>query len=316
MIKKCELCGKEFNRSPAAIKRQKHHYCSKECAEKGRTTSSLVICENCGKEFKKEVNQLKKSNHHYCSKECYVCAQHHPVKVYCEICNKQFSKYYSILGNVDHHYCSKKCTGIGKTRIKFEQIKNKTINFLTVIEIEGKYGKDTTIKCICKCGKKCNVRLSLLIKGKIKSCGCNGFKNYREFFNSHTKRNENGCDKWTGSRNKKGYAQIEYKGKKELAHRVSWMINYGNIPPNMCICHHCDNPSCVRIDHIFLSSQAGNVLDMLKKQRQNSILLENDVKEIKLLIKNGKPTRQIAEDYNCSKSAIDHIKYKRTWKHI
>lgn len=81
-----------------------------------------------------------------------------------------------------------------------------------------------------------------------------------------------GCWVWSGSKNPKGYGQIQ-KGRRGagmrplLSHRVSWEIHFGSIPNGMKVLHHCDNPSCVRPDHLFLGTDADNTADMIKKER-------------------------------------------------
>jgi len=84
----------------------------------------------------------------------------------------------------------------------------------------------------------------------------------------------NGCWEWTGCLDKKGYGQFYYKGKHRRAHRVSWALKYGEIPPSeLFACHKCDNPKCVNPDHLFLGTQSDNMKDMSRKGRvrnQNS----------------------------------------------
>lgn len=75
------------------------------------------------------------------------------------------------------------------------------------------------------------------------------------------------CVEWPGVRNKPRYKRLALSGKRRMAHRMIWELNNGPIPAGLCICHHCDNPSCLNIDHLFLGTYKDNVHDMIAKGR-------------------------------------------------
>lgn len=76
------------------------------------------------------------------------------------------------------------------------------------------------------------------------------------------------CWEWQGSRNAKGYGQfITSYRRATAAHRWSYEARYGPIPSDMVVCHRCDNPPCVRPDHLFLGTDMDNALDREHKGR-------------------------------------------------
>ena len=75
------------------------------------------------------------------------------------------------------------------------------------------------------------------------------------------------CWEWTGSRDRKGYGRIRVNDRPELVHRVSWELFNGESPADKHVCHRCDNPSCVRPEHLFLGDPIINVADKMAKKR-------------------------------------------------
>lgn len=53
--------------------------------------------------------------------------------------------------------------------------------------------------------------------------------------------------------------------KTVSGHRFAYSTWVGDIPEGMCVCHHCDNPKCVRPDHLFLGTHKDNTDDAIKK---------------------------------------------------
>ena len=72
------------------------------------------------------------------------------------------------------------------------------------------------------------------------------------------------CWVWAGVTFRNGYGQF---GRHSLAHRIAWELMYGPIPAGLCVLHRCDNPPCVRPDHLFLGTVADNNHDMCAKGR-------------------------------------------------
>jgi hypothetical protein len=85
-----------------------------------------------------------------------------------------------------------------------------------------------------------------------------------------------GCWLWTGQRTPEGYGRFvvgrtpKKKGLNKGAHRFSWELHHGAIPEGLVVCHHCDNPSCIRPDHLFVGTVSDNTQDMLRKGRHRS----------------------------------------------
>jgi hypothetical protein len=107
--------------------------------------------------------------------------------------------------------------------------------------------------------------------------------------------------------------------KQVKAHRYAWEQAHGPIPPGMCICHHCDVPRCINIDHLFIGTHADNMRDKESKGRGNhrgspgqshwnSKLTQTQVTEIRKLWASGEYTQQsLANHYGVSRAHIGHL---------
>ena len=75
-----------------------------------------------------------------------------------------------------------------------------------------------------------------------------------------------GCWLFHGMRNRAGYGVVPVwsngKTTNFLAHRAMFAVGYETtVPSGLCVCHHCDNPGCVRPDHLFLGTKRDNTID-------------------------------------------------------
>lgn len=75
------------------------------------------------------------------------------------------------------------------------------------------------------------------------------------------------CWEWTGGRYWDGYGHLRHMGRSLKAHRVAWELFCGPIPAGLSVLHRCDNPPCVRPDHLWLGTQSDNIKDMVNKGR-------------------------------------------------
>lgn len=99
-------------------------------------------------------------------------------------------------------------------------------------------------------------------------------------FWSKVDRTGDGCWPWTGETNNQGYGRFEFwhdgKRSRVFAHRLSLLIAGVPLADGIRVRHSCDNPPCVRPDHLLVGSQRLNVHDMIARGRANWSGLTSD----------------------------------------
>lgn len=132
-----------------------------------------------------------------------------------------------------------------------------------------------------------------------------------------------GCWLWTGYSGKDGYGYLRVGTKQTGAHRYSYELHNGPIPEGLWVLHRCDNPPCVRPDHLWAGLANENTADRDSKQRQalgernrHAKLNAEDVLEIRRRLRQGSTNVALAEEYGVAKSEISHIRTRRVWKHL
>jgi hypothetical protein len=150
-------------------------------------------------------------------------------------------------------------------------------------------------------------------------------KTLNRFWRKAIIKDKDSCWEWIGAKNRKGYGTIYFDGKVRKAHRVSYVLTYGDILGDLCVLHKCDNPSCVNPNHLFIGTVKDNSDDMILKERDYhpegelqpiSKLKEKDVYEIIELIKNNYSYPYIGKLYDVSPNTINAIANGFTWKYI
>lgn len=53
------------------------------------------------------------------------------------------------------------------------------------------------------------------------------------------------CWIWTAARSGHGYGQMWAGGRVQYAHRLAWVLAYGEVPVGLHVLHCCDTPACV-----------------------------------------------------------------------
>lgn len=140
------------------------------------------------------------------------------------------------------------------------------------------------------------------------------------------------CWVWSGAKNLQGYGNFKHDSGGKQAHRFAYRLQCGPLADEEDVLHRCDNPPCVRGDHLFKGDAASNADDMVKKGRVGAWthpesvprgerqylakLTEQQVREIRERKRNGETCKQIAVDYPVSYGAIEQIVAGRNWKHV
>lgn len=198
---------------------------------------------------------------------------------------------------------------------------------LTAVRYLGK----SRWQCLCDCGADHQADAYHLRSGKIVSCGCQGRENRRlaverwasetlaeRFWKLVDKSAE--CWLWKGSRYEAGYGRLTFRYENMQAHRVSYELAFGVAPGEMLVCHRCDNPPCVRPDHLFLGTAKDNTQDAIAKGRMaigsanpRAKLIETQVAAIR---RQGGSVPALAVDYGVSERTIVGILEGETWRHV
>lgn len=133
------------------------------------------------------------------------------------------------------------------------------------------------------------------------------------------------CHIWKNSKSHRGYGWFTVRGRGFQSHRLAYALANGSTTAGLCVCHRCDNPSCVNPAHLFEGDQGVNVRDMFSKGRVArhkgsatgmSKLTESQVLEIRARRASGEKLKAIGIAYGVDQSLVSFIALRKIWKYI
>jgi len=162
------------------------------------------------------------------------------------------------------------------------------------------------------------------------------------------------CWEWTAGTDGR-YGRFACNGETR-AHRVAWTLAHGTVPDGLCVLHRCDNPPCVRVEHLFLGTDLDNSQDKEQKGRAGHVsgaehparlhperlargdkngsrvhperlprgakqwrakLTEQTVREIRTKYATGQHLQaDLAVAYGVEQTVISKVVLRRSWKHV
>lgn len=186
------------------------------------------------------------------------------------------------------------------------------------------------MKAICKqCGREFSILPSSVRRGRGKFCSreCSALGRTMNIdcFMEHVQKRESGCWEWVGAISRDGYGRVKHNHRGTPAHRFAYEQLVGPVAGGLLVCHRCDNPKCVRPEHLFLGTPAENSADMVLKGRQkfkrgsahaNAKLNEQQVRVVLERLRAGETQISIANDYGVRHCTISLIALGKAWRHV
>lgn len=140
------------------------------------------------------------------------------------------------------------------------------------------------------------------------------------FERMHIPEPNSGCWLWTGAVGGGGYGQFWLNGKQALAHRAAYELFVQEPPPDLFVCHRCDNALCVNPQHLFLGTAADNSRDRDSKLRtaKGEQFARSGINPatIRSILASSLPDTEWAARLGVTKGAINHIRHRRNWRHV
>lgn len=120
------------------------------------------------------------------------------------------------------------------------------------------------------------------------------------------------CWIWTGAQNGRGYGVASVgAGETMLAHRAVAHFRGDTLTKDTVVMHRCDNPLCVRPDHLITSDQTNNMLDMNQKGRNSRAKLTPEI--VRDIRTRRISRKEFAQQYSISEYTVGDVQRGTTW---
>lgn len=132
------------------------------------------------------------------------------------------------------------------------------------------------------------------------------------------------CRVWTGVTNWKGYGYWQApgmrRGQKRGVHRLAFEAWVRPLKPGELVRHTCDNPRCIRPEHLLGGTDKENKADMMGRKRHLhgdrhpfARLNEVAVRQIRL---DERSAPELAPIYGVGAETIRLVRQRKIWKHV
>ena len=128
-----------------------------------------------------------------------------------------------------------------------------------------------------------------------------------------------GCWEWQLSQFPTGYGQTGAHETERRAHRLSFLVFRGAMPPGKNLRHRCHNRICCNPKHLLVGTHQDNTNDTKRAGRSlgHQTLTAQQVKKIRrLLTKGPHAQRVIGEMFGVSQVTISRVKLGINHAHV
>lgn len=133
-----------------------------------------------------------------------------------------------------------------------------------------------------------------------------------------------GCLLWTAHVDYRGYGRLMVDGKGRFAHRLSYECAKGPIPPGLFVCHHCDVPSCINPNHLFVGTQFDNMADMVAKGRWGGAPRHGErnpsakltASAVRIIRASTLPGKILGAQFGVTRHAVDAVRNGKAWASV